>query len=146
LKHGCRSNMIPTMENGVRKTPGISVGIDLVSVARIERMVDRWGTKFLKRVFTDGEIAYSTGKARPALSLAARFAAKEAFFKAISNRNVGGIGFKHIEVVISANGNPTLVAHGPARQALAAESAALSISHDRELAVAIVVTSPEVKA
>ncbi|MFH1311840.1 MAG: holo-ACP synthase [Candidatus Eisenbacteria bacterium] len=134
------------MDNGVTNRPELGVGIDLVSVARIERMVDRWGTKFLKRVFTDGEIAYSTSKARPGLSLAARFAAKEAFFKAVSPRNIGGIGFKHIEVVIGENGNPELVAHGPARQALAAERAALSISHDRELAVAIVVTSPEVKA
>ena len=137
--------MIPTWEDGMTKAPGPGVGIDLVSVARIERMVDRWGTKFLKRVYTDGEIAYCTGRARPALSLAARFAAKEAFFKAVSHRNVGGIRYKHIEVVISENGIPVLVAHGPASQALAAQSAALSISHDRELAVAIVVTSPEVK-
>ena len=138
--------MIPTMENGTAKKQGPCVGIDLVSVARIEKMVQRWGAKFLKRVFTDDEIAYAGKKPRPALSLAARFAAKEAFFKAVSRRKVGGIGFKHIEVVIDEGGMPSLVVHGPARQALATDSAALSISHDRELAVAVVVTSPEVKA
>jgi holo-[acyl-carrier protein] synthase len=137
--------MIPTMENGMAKIHGLGVGIDLVSVTRIEQIVEKWGAKFLRRVFTDGEIAYSTSRARPALSFAARFAAKEAFFKAVSRRKVGGIGFKHIEVVIGEDGIPSLVAHGPARRALAADSAALSISHDRELAVAVVVTSPEVE-
>jgi holo-[acyl-carrier protein] synthase len=126
------------------KVPGLGVGIDLVSVARVERMVDRWGMKFLKRVFTDGEIAYCRGRARPALSLAARFAAKEAFFKAVSHRNPGGIGFRSIEVVVGSEGGPALSVHGRAREALGTLDAALSISHDRELAVAIVVVSPEV--
>jgi holo-[acyl-carrier protein] synthase len=128
------------------EAPGLGVGIDLVSVARIERMVDRWGMKFLSRVFTDGEIAYCAGRTRPGLSLAARFAAKEAFFKAVSRRNQGGIGYRSIEVVVSGDGRPALSAHGRAKEALGTLGAVLSISHDREIAVAVVVVSPEVKA
>ena len=127
-------------------TPGPGVGIDLVSVARVERMLERWGSKFLKRVFTDGEIAYCKRRARPALSLAARFAAKEAFYKAVSARSRGGIGHRSIEVVACVQGAPELCAHGPAKEALGTLNAALSISHDADLAVAIVVVSPEVKA
>jgi holo-[acyl-carrier protein] synthase len=138
--------MIPAVEDGMTRTLGPGLGIDLVSVPRIERMVTRWGTRFLKRVYTDGEIAYCMNRFKPAMSFAARFAAKEAFFKAVSRRNVGGIGYKHIEVVIGENGIPALVVHGPAKQALAAERAALSISHDHDLAIAIVVTFPEVRA
>ena len=126
------------------RASGLSVGIDLVSVARIEQMVDRWGRRFLNRVYTDSEITYCTGNLRPATSLAARFAAKEAFFKAVSRWNTGGIGFKHIEVVVGEDGIPALIAHGPAKQALGTRDAALSISHDHDLAIAIVVTSPEV--
>jgi holo-[acyl-carrier protein] synthase len=126
--------------------PGLGVGIDLVSVVRMERMVDRWGVKFLKRVFTDREIAYCTGKARPADSFAARFAAKEAFFKAVSSRNPVGITHRSIEVVAPSGGPPAICAHGRAKDALGTLNAALSISHDRELAIAIVVVSPEVNA
>jgi holo-[acyl-carrier protein] synthase len=138
--------MIPAWEDGMTEAPGLGVGIDLVSVARVERMLERWGTKFLKRVFTDGEIAYCTGKAWPASSLAARFAAKEAFYKAVSGWSSRGMGYRSIEVVAGGDCPPGLSVHGPAKEALGALDAALSISHDGGLAVAIVVVSPEVKA
>jgi holo-[acyl-carrier protein] synthase len=132
------------MEDGMVESSGLSVGIDLVSVARIEGLLDRWGRKFLHRVYTDGEIRYCLGRHRPAMSFAARFAAKEAFVKAVASRSKGGIGLKSIEVVVDDDGIPHLRAHGPAATALGAQRATLSISHDRDLAIAIVITSAEV--
>lgn len=123
---------------------GLSVGIDLVSVSRIETLLERWGDKFLRRVFTDSEIEYCLERFRPAQSLAARFAAKEAFFKAISKWSTDAIGFKEVEVVVGENGGPDLRAHGVAERALGKLIVSVSLSHDQDLAIAIVVTSPEV--
>lgn len=118
----------------------LSTGIDLVSVARIERLLARWGERFLRRVYTDGEIAYCMATASPAKSLAARFAAKEAFFKAVSARRDGAVGHRQIEVVVDAGGRPAIEAHGNAKRALGDRASALSISHEADLAVAVVVT------
>jgi len=120
---------------------GVTAGVDIVSVTRIEGMVARWGERFLKRIFTDGEIAYSMARVRPARSLAARFAAKEAFFKAVAAWHDGGMGHKSIEVVTSAAGAPGLSPHGRARKALGDRVASLSMSHEDDFAVALVVTS-----
>jgi holo-[acyl-carrier protein] synthase len=108
-------------------------------------MLERWGDRFLRRVFTDGEIAYCMGRFRPAQSLAARFAAKEAFFKAVSKWINETIGFKNVEVVIGRNGGPDLKVHGAAERALGELVASVSLSHDRDLAIAIVVASAEVR-
>jgi holo-[acyl-carrier protein] synthase len=116
----------------------MSVGIDLVSIARMEAVLERWGERFLERVFTGQEVAYSMGKPRPARSLAARFAAKEAFFKAVAARGESGVPLREIEVVIGTGGAPALTAHGRAALALGGRKAALSISHDGDYAVAIV--------
>lgn len=119
----------------------LSVGIDLVSIARMDAVVKKWGGRFLARVFTEGEIAYCMSKPYPARSLAARFAAKEAFFKAVSARGASGVPLKQIEVVIEPGGAPVLEAHGKAALALGKRKAALSISHDRDYAVAVVMTT-----
>jgi holo-[acyl-carrier protein] synthase len=119
----------------------VSAGIDLVSVARIQRAFERWGERFLRRVFTEGEIAYSMSGAFPARSLAARFAAKEAFFKAVSARRDGAIAHKHIEVVVDAGGRPAIRPHEGARRALGRRASSLSISHEQDFAIAVVVTS-----
>ncbi len=119
----------------------LSVGIDLVSIARMEAVVRRWGERFLARVFTEGEVAYSMSKPNPARSLAARFAAKEAFFKAVSARGASGVALKEIEVVVGAGGAPGIAVRGKAALALGTRKAALSISHDRDYAVAVVMTT-----
>jgi len=119
----------------------LSAGIDLVSVARIEGMLARWGERFLRRVYTDGEIAYCLSKAFPARSFAARFAAKEAFFKAVSARRDGAIAHKHIEVVVDAGGRPAIKPYGSAERALGSRASSLSISHEMDFAIAVVVTS-----
>jgi len=121
------------------------VGVDLVSIPRIEVMVDRWGRRFLERVFTGAEIEYCRSRYAPAGSLAARFAAKEAFIKAVSPAGPGGIRYRDVEVVMSDDGVPGLRLHGRAKAALGRSEALISISHEGELAVAVVITCPEVK-
>jgi holo-[acyl-carrier protein] synthase len=123
----------------------VGVGVDLVSVTRIEVMLKRWGRKFLNRVYTDREIDYCVGRYHPARSLAARFAAKEAFFKAVSRSGTAGIRYRDIETVVRDDGVPELKPHGRAKTALGRRSATLSMSHEQDLAAAVVVTSPEVK-
>ena len=122
----------------------IGVGIDLVSVARIESILDRWGERFLNRVFTRAEVDYCTGRHGSARSLAARFAAKEAFIKAVSAHSGGGIRYRDVEVVVGSDGTPKLRPHRTAQTALDGLCASLSLSHEQDVAVAIVITSPEV--
>ncbi len=129
----------------------ISVGIDLVSVSRVESILSRWGDRFLERVFTRAEVDYCRSRHCPARSLAARFAAKEAFFKAVSGLNfarsegkgTAGIRFRDVEVVIEPNGAPRLEPTGAALEALGGARASVCISDEQYLAVAIVITSPE---
>jgi holo-[acyl-carrier protein] synthase len=130
-----------TSETGEAGWAGVSAGVDLVSVPRIEGMVRRWGDRFLKRVYTGGEIAYCLSRAYPARSLAARFAAKEAFFKSVSGWHRGGLSHRSIEVVTTSAGAPAIRPHGKARKALGDRLACLSLSHEQDLAVAVVVTS-----
>ncbi|MFH1219609.1 MAG: holo-ACP synthase [Candidatus Eisenbacteria bacterium] len=119
----------------------VRAGIDIVSVGRIEDMLTRWGERFLKRIYTDGEIAYCMNRAFPARSLAARFAAKEAFIKAVSPWPADGIDPRSIEVVVDSSGIPAIEPHGNARKALRGQMASVSVSHEQEFAVAMVVTS-----
>lgn len=116
----------------------LSVGIDLVSIARMEAVLGRWGERFLNRVFTGSEVAYCMTKPNPARSLAARFGAKEAFLKAIAAHGSSGMSLKEVEVVQGQGGVPGLRARGRAALALGNRKAALSISHDADYAVAVV--------
>ena len=120
------------------------VGIDVISVARIEAVMTRWGAKFLERVFTSGEIEYCKSRHVPARSFAARFAAKEAFVKAVSGKRPGGIRYRDVEVVVNEGGVPALRPHGTAKLALGKRRAEVSLSHEENLAVAIVITCSEV--
>lgn len=118
----------------------IAVGVDIVAVERIAEMAVRWGDRFLLRVYTPDELAYCQGRAA---SLAARWAAKEATSKALG---CGWLDIKwtDVEVTRLANGQPRLLLHGPAHtraQALGLSQWALSLSHDREYAIAMVVAT-----
>ena len=116
----------------------LAVGADLVEIARIAEMVERYGARFTERVFTPGEVADCGG--RPA-SLAARWAAKEAVAKALGT-GIGSVGFCDIEVTRDGAGRPALALHGAAA-GLAQESGlrrwAVSLAHDGGLALAFVV-------
>jgi holo-[acyl-carrier protein] synthase len=116
------------------------IGIDMVNVERMRKAVERWGDKFLRRIFTDGEIAYAYGKAEPWLSLSVRFAAKEAFIKAIGSEI--SVAMTDIEVVNSASGRPFFrMKEGVEAffKEKAIRFAHLSLSHEREYGVACVV-------
>jgi holo-[acyl-carrier protein] synthase len=120
----------------------IGSGIDLVEIQRIQRSMDRYGSRFLNRVYTAAEQAYCMRKRKSAESLAARFAAKEAGAKALGTGISFGVSWLEIEVVREPSGRPTLQFHGRAREIadrLGVASAALSITHTADLAMASVV-------
>ncbi|MBW6485906.1 MAG: holo-ACP synthase [Syntrophobacterales bacterium] len=118
------------------------VGIDLVAVARVERILAKWGDAFIRRIYTVEEIAYCQAKARPALHFAACFAVKEAFLKALGTGLGGGIGFNDIATVHDGNGKPGIKLSGKAsalQRGGCREKVAVSISHTDDLATAIVI-------
>jgi holo-[acyl-carrier protein] synthase len=120
----------------------VGSGIDLVEIHRIQQSVDRYGARFLNKVFTAAEQAYCLRKRNAAESLAARFAAKEAGAKALGTGISRGVTWLEIEVVREPGGRPTLRFHGRAAEMagrLNAHRAALSITHTRDMAMASVV-------
>jgi holo-[acyl-carrier protein] synthase len=121
----------------------LTTGVDLVDIARIERVLNRFGEKFLARVYTPQEIRYTRG--RPA-ELAARFAAKEAVAKALGVGmrvlSPAGIGWLEAETLNETSGKPYVVLHGRARALAEAQGLtewAVSLSHDGGLAIAFIV-------
>jgi holo-[acyl-carrier protein] synthase len=113
------------------------VGIDLVDVSRITASINAFGDRFLRRVFTEGEIAYALASpAQSAERLAARFAAKEAAKKAL---DLEGVAWHDLEVARSPSGACHLILHGAARLAAGAMSFALSMSHEGDHATAVVI-------
>ncbi len=116
----------------------VGVGLDLVEVARIERAEARWGKTFLERVFTAREIADAGEGALRAQKLAARFAAKEAVFKALG-RGRPALGWLEVEVVKNEAGQPRVALSGRARaraQELGAAEVLVSLTHVGVLAMA----------
>ncbi len=120
----------------------VGLGTDIVQVARIADLVARHGSRFLDRVYRPGEQAVlsRTGPAAAA-ALAARWAAKEAFVKALGP-HATGVPYRDVEVTRGADGVPRLRLHGAAATALARAGAAralVSLSHERDHAVATVI-------
>ena len=119
------------------------VGMDLVEIARVERMIRDRGDRLLKRLFTPAEIAYATIRARPAIHLAARLAAKESAFKALAgSAEARLIGWTDIEIVPRQGHPPTLLFHGRADariRELVIAQVWLSLTHTETMASAIVV-------
>lgn len=120
----------------------LGIGIDLVESARIQRSIERFGERFLRRVFTASEIEYSMSMKFPARHLAARFAGKEAVAKAFGTGIGKAMGWRNIDIQKKKSGEPFLVFSGPA-QKLATErgvtSARITLSHTDTQAVACVV-------
>lgn len=121
----------------------VGIGTDIVEIERVRNAAARWGERFLRRVFTDKEIAYCFGKKDPHPHLAARFAAKEALIKAVGR----AVPFADIEVRNEPSGKPVLSFSGPAPESSGTQStgvaadviAHLTLSHERQYAVATVV-------
>jgi holo-[acyl-carrier protein] synthase len=120
----------------------LGIGVDLVECARIERSLERFGEKFLHRVFTDGEIAYSMSMKFPARHLAARFAAKEAVSKAFGTGIGKAMGWRNIDVQKKPSGEPFLVFSGPAQELATQRGvtvALVTLSHTEHHAIACIV-------
>ena len=121
----------------------VGVGVDLVEIARVERLLAAKGERAVRRLFSDEEARYCEGKSRPAQHFAARLAAKEAAFKALAGEpEARGIGWREIEVVPHGDGRPALALHGLARtraDALGVTAAWVTLSHTSTTAAAFVV-------
>jgi holo-[acyl-carrier protein] synthase len=120
----------------------VGTGVDIAEVDRIRESIERFGERFLRRVFTEGEIEYCEKKAGRFESYAARFAAKEAGMKALGTGWNHGVRWRDIEVVRPKGQRPTIQFHGQAAsfaQKLGAKNIALSITHTREQALAHVI-------
>ena len=120
----------------------VGMGTDLAEIGRVAKSIDRFGDRFLERVYTTGEIAYCMTKKGFAESFAARFAAKEAAAKALGTGISRGVSWREFEVRRAPSGKPSLVLSGRAAELAAGLGVArisLSLTHTRELAMAVVV-------
>ncbi len=118
------------------------VGIDLVKVDRFASALERWGERICNRLFTPRELADCAKKVHLVRHLAARFAAKEAFLKAIGIGMFGGVTWQEIEVLNEEGGRPAVKLHGEAARIcnrLRVKHILVSISHDGEYSIAQVV-------
>jgi holo-[acyl-carrier protein] synthase len=107
------------------------VGIDIVDVSRVAALQERYGEKFLRKVYTEGEVLHGKTRRRSSETMAGKFAAKEAFMKAFGRR----VPWRAVEVV-SAGGRPYILYEGD-------KFGDVSISHEREYAVAVVIIGKE---
>jgi holo-[acyl-carrier protein] synthase len=117
----------------------VGTGVDLAEVPRIKASIERFGAKFIHRIYTAAEIAYVERKANKYERYAARFAAKEAGMKAIGTGWRGGVTWRDFEVANLPSGKPTLRFHGVAAQIaekLGVKNVALSLTHTAELGMA----------
>ena len=115
------------------------IGIDVVQISRMREVISRWEERFLRRVFTDGEIAYCRARRDPVPHFAARFAAKEAGLKALGTGLRLGIQWRELEVVRERGQAPTLVLRGRSHAIAVTRGASrmlLALTHDGDYAVA----------
>jgi holo-[acyl-carrier protein] synthase len=120
----------------------VGTGIDIAEVPRIRQAIERFGDRFLNRIYTEGERRYCDSKANRVERYAARFAAKEAAMKALGTGWNHGVRWQDCETVRMPGGRPTMAFHGKANEfaaKLGVKNAALSISHTAEQAIAQVI-------
>ncbi len=116
-----------------------AIGIDIVEIKRLSRVSKKWGKAFLNKVYTGRELAYAKSKRFPEQHLAARFAAKEAIFKALGEVERNFVGWKNIEILNDNYGKPVVLWHGDAervRKKRNLKGAVVSLSHTDNYAVA----------
>lgn len=120
-------------------TTVIGIGIDLARIPRLRRVVERWRDRFLRRVFTEQEVAYCQRRVDPIPHLAARFAAKEAALKALGTGLSMGVRWRELEVRRERGQAPTMVLTGRCHaiaRAKGADRILVSLTHDGDYAVA----------
>jgi len=116
----------------------IGLGLDATDIPRIADTIERYGERFLRRIFTDGEMTYCMRRRVPAVHFAGRFAAKEAAMKALGTGHSRGVLWRDVEVV-RHGGPPQLQLHGGAGRrfsAMGGRSSLLTITHSETLALA----------
>jgi holo-[acyl-carrier protein] synthase len=116
----------------------IGLGLDATDIDRVSDVIDRYGDRFLRRIFTEREIAYCARRRVPAIHFAGRFASKEAAMKALGTGHSHGVLWRDVEVV-RRGGPPQLELHGGAAarfQAIGGRSSLLTITHSDDLALA----------
>jgi holo-[acyl-carrier protein] synthase len=120
----------------------VGIGIDVVDCARIESSIERFGERFLHRVFTEGEIAYSNSMKFPARHFAARFAAKEALSKAFGTGIGKSMGWRDLDVRKKESGEPYVALSGGAEkmaQERGVEKVWISLSHTETIGMATII-------
>jgi holo-[acyl-carrier protein] synthase len=124
----------------------LGIGSDIVEIGRVAEVLRAHPERFRERVFTDGEQGYCDSRARPAEHYAARFAAKEAALKALGTGRDQRVRWRDVEVLRHPSGRPELRLHGRAAERAASLGASrlhLTLSHDDERALAVVVLEGE---
>jgi holo-[acyl-carrier protein] synthase len=114
-----------------------AIGVDIIEIARVERVISRWQDSFLKRIYTGAELESCSNTS----SLAARFAAKEAVMKALGT-GARGVHWRDIEILTNGDGAPLIRLHGRAHERskeIGIAEFCVTISHSREYAVAFVI-------
>ena len=120
----------------------VGIGIDVIENARIAGSLERFPERFVSRIYTDREKEYCQGCARPAIHYAARFAAKEAAFKALGTGWAKGVHWKDVEVERLPSGQPILHLYGGALEratSLGASRFLVSLTHDQTNSAAVVI-------
>lgn len=122
----------------------IGIGIDIVDIDRIKNIIEKWGKHFINKIYTESEIIYCNSKANPYQHYAARFAAKEAFYKALPKNKHTNINWKDIEVIISNEGYPTINFKREITE-FSSPIVHLSLSHSSNNAIAMVIIENKVQ-
>jgi holo-[acyl-carrier protein] synthase len=120
----------------------VGIGVDVVDIARVQTLLERYGSRFLKRVFTEEEARYAMEGAAPAERLAGRFAVKEAVLKAFGTGKSQGILWRDVETVRGPRGKPAVHLHGQAvkwAKWKGGDTIHVSIAHDSGKAMGFVI-------
>lgn len=120
----------------------VGTGVDIVEVPRVAAAIERFGQRFVQRIYTEAEVRYCESKANKMERYAARFAAKEAALKAIGTGWTRGVSWRDVEVQRERGGRPTLAFTGKAAEfaaRLGMKRVSLSLSHTKEQAIAQVI-------
>lgn len=116
----------------------LGIGTDICDIERIAKIIEEQGDRFLKKVFTEQEISYCRPKHNSAECFAARFAAKEAFLKALGTGLRDGLNWKDIEVINDSLGRPDLKTYKRCAEKILNHRVLLSLSHTHKIALAMV--------
>ena len=122
----------------------IGIGIDIIEIDRVKKSVDEFGDQFLKKIYTPHEIKYCLSKSNKYQHLAARFAAKEAIYKALSTGWVKDLSWQDMEIINAPNGLPTVKLKGNLKDFLSAgQNLKISMSHSRDYVACVAIIYKE---